>query len=134
MRRIAVLAVLSLLAVALAVPAAQRVTGKGRRTYLVLYKKGVSLEAAHRAIRRAGGRIVRENKRIGLALVATRSKRFKTRAGRSSSVAGVARNRRIGRARPKRSIEKVRGAHGRGKAELPAVGGDPFSPCSGTCN
>jgi lantibiotic leader peptide-processing serine protease len=129
MRRIAVLSVLCLSALALAVPAAQAAPAKGKRTYLVLYKKGASFNAVRRAIRRAGGRIVRENRDIGLALVSTRSRSFKTRAGRAAPVAGVARNRRIGRVRPKRTFERIRDGRRVAAPKVPPVfDGDPFSP------
>jgi subtilisin family serine protease len=130
MRRIAVLAVLSLFAAALVVPTAQAAKGKGKRTtYLVLYKKGTSIKAAHRAIRRSGGRIISENRKVGIALVSTRAKRFKTRAGRSASVAGVARNRSIGRSHPKRTFERIRDGRGAAARRVPPVSdGDPFTP------
>src|SRR5689334_3631590 len=70
-----------------------------RSTYIVLYAKGAKTDSARKAIRRAGGTIVRENRKIGLAYVKASSKRFKTRAGKAAPLAGVARNRSIGRAR-----------------------------------
>jgi subtilisin family serine protease len=66
------------------------------RTYLVLYEKGASTKSAHAAIRRAGGRITTENRRIGLASVRSKSSHFATRVAGSKAVYGAARNRPIG--------------------------------------
>jgi lantibiotic leader peptide-processing serine protease len=130
-RRIVLLAACALVGSALLAPAADARSKSPRRSYLVLYHKGVSLKAARRAVARAGGRVVRENRDIGLALVRTRSARFSTHVGRSSALAGAARNRSIGRTeRPARyRVERDRGraaAAARASSGPPATDGDPF--------
>src|SRR3954447_6605220 len=53
---------------ALSIPAAAGAKGAARPTqFVVLYRHGASLKAAHAAIRAAGGRVVRENRAIGPA-------------------------------------------------------------------
>ena len=66
------------------------------RTYVVLYEKGVQIRAAHAAIKRAGGKIVRENRKVGVATVRSANARFQAAVARSSAVYGAARNRSIG--------------------------------------
>jgi hypothetical protein len=44
--------------------------------YVVLYAKGASAEAAHAAIKAAGGTLVRENRTVGLATVRTTNRSF----------------------------------------------------------
>jgi subtilisin family serine protease len=131
LRRFAVVAACALLGSALLAQAAEARS----RSYLVLYHKGVSAKAARAVIARAGGRVVRENRDIGLALVRTRSSRFKVRVARASAVAGVARNRAIGRVpRPAGwQLERERGASAavrsaQSRTAPPATDGDPFGP------
>src|SRR4051812_4214915 len=84
---------------ALSIPAAAGAKGAARPTqFVVLYQHGASLKAAHAAIRAAGGRIVRENRAIGLATVAARGSRFIARARAQRAIAGAAADRVIGRA------------------------------------
>ena len=71
-----VFAVVLALAAAMVAPAggpstAGRSEAAGAKTerYVVLYAKGASLAAARTAVKEAGGRIVRENTRVGLATV-----------------------------------------------------------------
>ncbi len=64
--------------------------------YVVLYKVGQSAADARAAITRAGGRIVKENLKIGYALVTSADAAFTSRV--RTSVGGVARNRVIGTA------------------------------------
>src|SRR4051812_17679552 len=125
------LALLALLAVS---PAAQAAKAPARSggSYLVLYKKGASLKAAHRAIHRSGGRIVQENKIVGVALVHARRAGFRGAAGRSASVAGVTRNRSIGHVRDRHKVDVERARDGRSGAATPraraAQEGEPFGP------
>src|SRR4051794_14772410 len=69
-----------------------------RHTYVVVYASGAPAIKAQRAIRRAHGRIVRENLAVGVATVRSSSPRFLTVVRRSIAVAGASRNKRIGRA------------------------------------
>ena len=125
------LALLALLAVS---PAAQAAKAPARSggSYLVLYKKGASPRAAHRAIRRSGGRIVQENKIVGVALVRARSAGFKGAAARTASVAGVVRNRAIGHVRDRHKVD-VEGARDARPGTAPPRGraardAEPFGP------
>jgi lantibiotic leader peptide-processing serine protease len=119
---------------ALGFPAAVAAKSAPRpQQYVVLYKDGASAKAAHKAIRAAGGRIVRENRAIGLATVTTRSSRFASRARAARAIAGAARNRIVGRGPnagrqqpPRRDIENEgNGRHGPDNA--PAPTGDNLS-------
>jgi hypothetical protein len=90
MRRLLLGAVVVMVTAALAVPAAQ--AGPSRQAtssspaaaasssspteYVVLYAKGASAEAAHAAIKAAGGTLVRENRTVGLATVRTTNQSF----------------------------------------------------------
>jgi subtilisin family serine protease len=67
-----------------------------KRTYVVLYERGAGLRAAHTAIKRAGGRIVHENRKVGVATVRSANPRFAATAARSRALFGAARNRSIG--------------------------------------
>ena len=95
-----------------AAPPAHDARAGATRTYVVLYARGASLAGAHRAIHRAGGRILRENRRIGLATVAARSRGFVRRATAAAAIQGAAANRAIGHLPglpPWRRIESERG-------------------------
>src|SRR5919112_4796891 len=65
-------------------------------TYVVLYERGAPLRAAHAAIERAGGRIVHENRKVGVATVRSANARFRAAMARSSALVGAAQNRSIG--------------------------------------
>src|SRR2546423_5990424 len=91
MRKLTGLAVAAGVTLAVAAPA------DAARTYVVLYAPHHSRAEALRAIHRAGGRVVRENRRIGLATVAARTPRFLARAAHAAALSGAAANRAIGR-------------------------------------
>ncbi|TYK51096.1 S8 family peptidase [Actinomadura decatromicini] len=74
--------------------------------YVVLYKEGVSPDAAHRAVRSAGGSIVRENTDVGVATVRSGNPGFVRAAMRERALDGAARNRVIGEA-PKTPKKKA---------------------------
>jgi subtilisin family serine protease len=67
-----------------------------KRSYVVLYERGASLHAAHAAIKRAGGRIVHENRKVGVATVRSPNARFVAAVARSRALYGAAHNRSIG--------------------------------------
>ena len=67
------------------------------RQYVVLYKIDASKAAAHAAIKEAGGTIVRENARVGLATVRSSNPRFVTAVMSKAAIKSAAGNRRIGR-------------------------------------
>lgn len=72
--------------------------GDATSRYLVLYEQDASTEAAHRAIRAAGGSIVRENVDVGLATVHARSADFVADAEQQAAIEGVSHDRVIGKA------------------------------------
>jgi subtilisin family serine protease len=65
-------------------------------SYLVLYKNGTSLASARLAVRAAGGTLVRENRRVGVATATSSSPTFAADLLRQGVVAGVARNKPVG--------------------------------------
>jgi subtilisin family serine protease len=108
----------------------------GSREYVVLYEQGASGRAAREAIKDAGGRIVDENRAIGVATVRTDDTSFVKDVASSPAIVGATANRFIGRApndaaKVRRdAIERPAFANTRGKgrrADGPA-GGDPLSP------
>lgn len=74
--------------------------------YVVLYKEDVSLGKAHRAVRAAGGRIVHENRDVGVATVRSKNPEFIDDAMDERALEGVAHNRIIGTA-PKAPRKKA---------------------------
>jgi lantibiotic leader peptide-processing serine protease len=69
-----------------------------QQQFVVVYAAGASTSAAHAAIAFAGGTILKENKAIGVATVATANSGFAADATRAAAIEGAARNRVIGRA------------------------------------
>jgi subtilisin family serine protease len=67
-----------------------------QREFVVLYRAGASADAAHAAIKAAGGSVLRENKAIGVATVSTRSASFEADATAAQAIQGVAPNQAIG--------------------------------------
>jgi subtilisin family serine protease len=70
----------------------------GQQQFVVVYATGASTDAAHAAIAFAGGTILKENKEVGVATVATKNSGFAADATGAAAIEGVARNRVIGRA------------------------------------
>ena len=64
--------------------------------FTVLAKSPASLQAAERAVRQAGGKVMRVNRAIGLISATARATGFRASVGRSAAVTGVARVRAIG--------------------------------------
>ena len=73
-----------------------RSTGTARQ-YVVLYEKGASVTAARTAIRKAGGRLIRENATLGVATVVSKNAKFVRLATASKPLRSAARNRPFGR-------------------------------------
>ncbi len=67
--------------------------------YVVVYEAEVTPAEGRRAVRAAGGRVLQENRRVGVATVVSARPEFATSVARASEIAGVARNTPIGRAR-----------------------------------
>ncbi|RKS70707.1 subtilase family protein [Actinomadura pelletieri DSM 43383] len=66
--------------------------------YVVLYKEDVSPRKAHRAVKEAGGKIVHENRDVGLATVVSDNPEFVRDAMDERALDGVAHNRILGQA------------------------------------
>ncbi|TMR40050.1 peptidase S8 [Actinomadura geliboluensis] len=97
---------------ALAVPASAEPTpaqAKGEVSeYVVLYKERVSPGQAHQAVRAAGGKIVHENRDVGVATVRSDNPEFIRAVMRQRALEGVAHNRIIGQApKAKKAAPKV---------------------------
>ena len=80
-------------------------------TYVVLYDANASLESARDAVRAAGGQVLRENLRVGVATATSSNPDFVTDVAATQAVEGAARNAPIGHAvpalRPKLSPEDL---------------------------
>jgi subtilisin family serine protease len=111
-RKVLLVALAALVAAALALPASAGVSGPARSSaqsqqaaplqsangeYVVAYADGASAAAAHAAIKAAGGTIVRENARVGMATVKSTNAAFIAAAGNQSALAGAARNQPLGK-------------------------------------
>ena len=83
-------------------------------SYVVLYDEGTSLASARLAVRAAGGMLVRENRRVGVATAMSSSPTFAADLLRQGAVAGVARNKPVGynapATRQRRSAERLTAA------------------------
>ncbi len=90
---------LGIAAFAAATPSGPQPTPK-RTTYVVVYETGVSKADAHAAIRAAGGALIRENKKVGVATVVSRNPKFITDAAKDAALVGAVRNRPVGRVEP----------------------------------
>jgi len=70
----------------------------GPNEYVVVYKQGADLAAAHAAVADAGGKIVSENRAIGVATVRADAADFQSRAAQQGALDGAAVNEAIGQA------------------------------------
>jgi lantibiotic leader peptide-processing serine protease len=111
-RKVLFVALAALVAAALALPASAGLSGQARSSaqpkqpakltsangeYVVAYADGASRTAAHAAIKAAGGTIVKENTRVGVATVKSSNADFITAVGKQSALAGAARNQPVGK-------------------------------------
>ncbi len=132
MRRLLIVAAtVATLVLGVVVPATAADPQAQKREYVVLYRNPAALAASRLAVKRAGGTIVRENARIGVATVSSTNPRFITIALRQQALSGVARSRPIGSApdvRPKQEdVERLTTAERRaaataGTSNRPRVG------------
>jgi len=118
MRKLLIGALVAIVGLTLAVPfsagarsqspasntAAQQATGSTE--YVVLYTSLASARAAKATIKAAGGQVVRENTKLGLATVRSSNANFITAVAGKAGVAGAARNRVIGQV-PQRNLPKA---------------------------
>jgi lantibiotic leader peptide-processing serine protease len=77
----------------------------GEQQYVVVYAEGASAGSAHAAVAAAGGRIVAENRKLGVATVATRNDAFAADAAASPAIDGAAHNQVIGTAPDQRGAD-----------------------------
>jgi subtilisin family serine protease len=109
--------------------------GVASHSYVVLYQDGASFASARLAVRAAGGVLVRENRRVGVAMATSFSPTFAADLLRQGVVRGVARNKPVGYNAPafrqRRSGEKLTAAERasvRGlKARAAAPTADPLA-------
>jgi subtilisin family serine protease len=106
--------------------------GEAATTYVVVYDAEASPEAARRAVRAAGGRIVKENRRVGVATVVSSNPSFQKAAAAAPALAGAARNAPIGRAtslgRPTLSAEELQAlGEATADASAAAAGAEPLA-------
>jgi lantibiotic leader peptide-processing serine protease len=128
-RKVLLVALAVLVAAALALPASAGPSGQAGTAaqaqpsgqlqsangeYVVAYADGASAAAARAAVKAAGGTILKENTRVGVATVKSSSPDFIAAAGRQSALVGAARNRPIGKlpsgAAPKDDGERLTAA------------------------
>ena len=141
MRRTIFLALAGALALLVPLTAGAAKQAPIKRTYVVLYERGAPVRAAHAAIKRASGRIVHENRKVGVATVRSANARFVAAVARSHAVYGAARNRSIGyapaqraRARDRFAVERMtalrKSAAGSGRVvrqAAPSPAAEPFA-------
>jgi lantibiotic leader peptide-processing serine protease len=111
-RKILLVALAVLVAAALALPASAGPSVRAALTaqaqpsgqlqsangeYVVAYADGASTAAAHAAVKAAGGTIVKESTRVGVATVRSANPAFVRAAAGQRALVGAARNRPIGR-------------------------------------
>ncbi|HEY8582172.1 MAG TPA: S8 family serine peptidase [Capillimicrobium sp.] len=110
------------------------------RTYVVLYEQGASNADARAAIAAAGGRVVSENAKLGVATVEAPATGFESQAADSAPLVGAAPNDPIGgvpadRKKAERELERMSDARagagpvaqGKLKAPFSPVAGDPLA-------
>jgi lantibiotic leader peptide-processing serine protease len=101
MRKLSLLVPAALVAAVLLIPAAT--SGPQRdvtREYVVVYESGVSLDAARAAVKRIGGTIVTENRKVGVATVRTSNEKFARDALNARALLGAASNQPLGTVGP----------------------------------
>jgi lantibiotic leader peptide-processing serine protease len=107
-----------LAAFVLAAPAASAPT----REYVVLYKSGVSLDAAKSAVKSLGGSVVATKKELRIMLVRSNSAGFARAVRQNNKLAGAAENEAIGTLDPALR-QKGNGVEQDGRAEAAGTGG-----------
>jgi subtilisin family serine protease len=104
------------------------------REYVVVYKTGADLGAARAAVEAAGGEIVSENAKIGVATVRSSKVDFKERVAARDALVGAAGNEAIGQERPaerpKRDDVEALGTAGAGAKPKRAAPGRRVEPLS----
>ena len=93
-RAIAVLIVV--LAACVFAASAGAASGSLTREYVVLYKAGVSLDAAKSAVKSLGGNVVASRKELRIMLVRSKEAGFARAVRQNSKLVGAAKNEAIG--------------------------------------
>jgi len=129
-RKVLFVALAVVVVAALALPASAGQSGQARTAaqaqpsgqlqsangeYVVAYADGASTAAARAAVKAAGGTILKENTRVGVATVKSSNPAFIAAAGRQSALVGAARNRPIGKlpsggGAPREDVERLTAA------------------------
>jgi subtilisin family serine protease len=122
------------LAGALLLVGAAGASAAGGGEYVVVYQKGVGLEAARQAVHDAGGTIVSENADVGVATVRSSDPAFAQKADAAGALYGTTAKSVIGQApgagaKPDwRRVEREKGSFkGSAPRKQPPVNGDPLS-------
>jgi lantibiotic leader peptide-processing serine protease len=130
LRKVLLVALAVLVAAALALPASAGPSGQAGTAasaqpsgqlqsangeYVVAYADAVSATTARAAIKAAGGTVLKENTRVGVATVKSTNPAFITAAGGQSALVGAARNRPIGKlpsgaGAPQEDVERLTAA------------------------
>ncbi len=110
--RLAAFAALTVGAVAMATAVTAAPPGVGPTAvtperWVVLYAGGTTMDESRRAVAAAGGQVVAENADIGVATVTTTSAAFRALAARQPALAGVARDRVVGRVPRMRAAQRA---------------------------
>jgi subtilisin family serine protease len=120
-----------LAAAAFGVVQAATADDKTAREYIVVYAAGASTSDARAAIADAGGKLVKENKAIGVSTVTSNNADFAADATAEAALLGAASNRPIGRSRDGRSrqfmIEKGDGPKRGSKPTGPPPAAEPLA-------
>jgi hypothetical protein len=157
-RKVLLVALVVLVAAALALPASAGPSGQAGAAataqpsgqlqsangqYVVAYADGASTAAARAAVKAAGGTILKENARVGVATVKSTNPSFITAAGAQSALIGAARNRPIGRlpsgaGAPREDVERLTASErAAAKSSASRTGNAPtrsrWPTSSGTC-
>src|SRR3954447_22893170 len=131
MRRVVIAAVLA--AGAFGVAQAATADDQPAKRYVVVYDRSASAGAARAAIEDAGGKILVENKAIGVATVSSKTSDFIKQAGRERALDGAASDRPIGRSpgdgrwQPQWRVERPKGA----TKQRPGKSGPASEPFAG---
>ena len=152
MRKVLLVALAVLVAAALALPASAGPSGQAGTAaqsqssgqlqsangeYVVAYAEGVSAATARAAVKAAGGTIMKENSKVGVATVKSANPAFLRAAAGQKALVGAARNRPIGRipngaSAAKDDVERLTAAEraavkGSAKAAHPVPNQEPFA-------
>jgi subtilisin family serine protease len=96
MRRASFLALLGLIGLLIPLSAGAASQEAQQHSFVVLYEAGASADSARNAIAGADGKVVDENRKLGVATVQSANAEFITDVAQSAAVAGAAQDRPVG--------------------------------------